>query len=251
MRVRASAGEPAGGDLRVRASAGEPAGGDVIARLREERGFTLVELLVTMGVLSIVMALITGSAIFLQRSVRQTEQRFDDLAQARLAMDATSKWLRGAVTIERGDTSESDRDPFTQAMRRRVDFITSVTTGNTADDAPQRVRLEVTNQEELEERVWPGRVNANGIWTQAGGPRSRIIARGLVDGEPFSFFDAEGNEITPAGEGNLTQAEREAIRYVGINIVVQQEPAVDTPAAQLNSRVALPNQFYFDAEDDS
>jgi prepilin-type N-terminal cleavage/methylation domain-containing protein len=215
----------------------------------DERGFTLVELLVTMGILSVVMMLVTGSAIFLQRSVRETDQRFNDLAQARLAMDATSKWLRGAVTVERNDTSGADVNPFTEAMRRRVDLMTNITTGN-PNDAPQRVRLEVTGQNTLQEQVWPGRINTDGTWTQVGAARSRVVARGLVNTQPFTYFDAAGNDITPAGTANLTEAERETVRYVGINFAVQRAPAVDVPAAQLSNRVALPNQFYFDAEED-
>jgi prepilin-type N-terminal cleavage/methylation domain-containing protein len=217
-------------------------------RLDDERGFTLVELLVTMSILALAMALITGSAIFLQRAVRQTQQRLDDLAQARLAMDATTMWLRGAVTAERSDTAE-DRQPFTLTQRRRVDFLSNVrATDASGDPAPQRVRLEVTPAGELEERVWPGRINAAGQWTQAGGPRTRIIARGIAEEHPFTFFDADGNEITPTSEGNLTQAEREAVRYVGVNVVVQQSPGVDVPPSQLSSRVGLPNQFFYDVE---
>ncbi|HSK98434.1 MAG TPA: prepilin-type N-terminal cleavage/methylation domain-containing protein [Euzebyales bacterium] len=221
-------------------------------RLRDEGGVTLVELLVTMSILSVVMLLITGSAIFLQRTMRLTEQRFDDLAQARLAMDATTLWLRGAVTIERDDTGAADRDPFTQAMRWRVDFISNVrTTTASGNPAPQRVRLEVTTNGELEETVWSGRLNPNGHWTQFGQPQRRIVARGVIEDQPFTFFDEAGNEITPDSSGNLSQAGREAIRYVGVNVVVQQDAGAGVPASQLRNRVRLPNQFYYDLQETS
>ena len=212
--------------------------------LRDDRGFTLVELLVTMSILSVVMALITGSVIFLQRSINETDQRLDDLAQSRLAMDATTMWLRGAVTIA-GDSTTGGRQPFTLTQRRRVDFFSNVrTTDASGDPAPQRVRLEVINGGQLQERVWSGRIIANGSWVQTGAPRTRIIARGISDDQPFTYFDADANEITPSSEGNLSQAQREAVRYVGINVVVQQDPGVDVPPSQLSSRVALPNLFY-------
>lgn len=212
--------------------------------LRDERGFTLVELLVTMSILSVVMALITGSAIFLQRSINQTDQRFDDLAQARLAMDATSKWLRSAVTVDRAGTT-ADTQPFLEARRGVVDLMANVgiTDGT---NAPKRVRLEIVNGGELREQVWSGTVNAAGQWTQSGAARTRIIARGVTGSQLFTYFDDAGTSLTPAGTADMSEADREQVRRVGIDITVEQAPGVDIPPSRLTNRVTLPNQYYFD-----
>jgi prepilin-type N-terminal cleavage/methylation domain-containing protein len=219
----------------------------MISRLRDDRGFTLVELLVTMTLLSVVMALITGSAIFLQRSLNETDQRFDDLAQARLAMDVSTKWLRSAVTVARTDTTE-DTQPFTQATRARVDFMANVGLSG-ASGAPQRVELQIVNGNQLREQVWRGVITAGGEWQPSGAPRTRTVARGLTTSQLFTFFDDAGADLTPAGATNMTVVDRERIRRVGIAISVRQAPVIDVPPSQLNNRVALPNQYYFNTEE--
>lgn len=217
-------------------------------RLHNDDGFTLVELLVTMSILSVVMALATGSTIFLQRSINETDQRFDDLGQARLAMDATTKWLRTAVTVDRTGTTTDDTQPFLQARRTSVDFMANIglTSGT---GAPLRFRIEVVNGDELREQRWTGTINGSGQWQQQSGTaRTRIIARGLSNPQMFTFFADDGTELTPAGNTDLSIVQREAVRRVGINISVQQEPGVDVPLSQLRNQITLPNQFYVDTE---
>ena len=218
----------------------------MIPRLHDDRGFTLVELLMTMSILSLVMALITGTTIFMQRSINQTDQRFDDLSQARVAMDATSRWVRSAITVERA-SSTIDTQPFAEARRSRVDLIANIGVGG-ASAAPRRVVLEVVSGNQLREQVWRGTIDAAGEWAQSGSPTTRILARGLTDTRVFTFFDADGNDLTPASDTALTEAVREQVRRVGIAISVRQAPNVGVPASQLTTRVTLPNQFYFDAE---
>lgn len=225
----------------------------MIDQLRDERGFTLVELLVTMSILSVVMALVTGSAIFLQRSINETDQRFDDLAQTRLAMDATTKWVRSAITVERvrtaGTTTVIYTQPFLQARRSAVELMANVRLDSGAGaGAPKRVRLDIVNGDELREQVWTGTIHSSGDWRQSGLASSRIIARGLTDTQMFTHFAEDGTSLTPAGDTDLTVAQREQVRRVGIDIAVQQEPNVDVPVSELRSRVTLPNQLYFDAE---
>lgn len=215
-------------------------------RIASDDGFTLVELLVTISILSVVMALMTGSAIFLQRSVNETDQRFDDLGQTRIAMDATSKWLRSAITVDRTGTTTEDTQPFLQASRSVADLMANVGIG--AGAAPRRIRLDIVNGDELREQIWTGSVNGSGEWQQGALASSRIIARGLTGTWLFTWFDADGAELTPAGAANLSTADREAVRRVGVDIAVQQAPNVDVPPSQLTNRVTLPNQYYFDAE---
>jgi hypothetical protein len=168
-----------------------------------------------------------------------------DLAQARLAMDASTKWLRSAVTVGRTDTTE-DTQPFTQASRTRVDFMANVGVSG-ASGVPQRVELEVVNGDELQEQVWRGVITASGEWQPSGASRTRIVARGLMDPELFTFFDDAGTELTPAGTANMSVADRERIRRVGVDLSVQRAPALDVPPSQLRNQLTLPNQYYFDA----
>ena len=163
-------------------------------RLRADDGVTLIEMLVVMTMLSVVMALITGSTIVLQRSINETSQRYDDLSRARVAMDATTKLLRSAITVDRDETAAVDQSPFRVGRRGRVDFLSNVDV-TTGSGAPKRVQLTVVNGDELRERVWDGTINAAGLWEQSGGARTRIVARGVTATWLFTFFDEDGNEI--------------------------------------------------------
>jgi len=221
-------------------------------RLRDDRGFTLVELLVTMSILSVVMALVTGSAIFLQGSINETDQRFDDLGQTRLAMDATTKWVRSAITVERvrtGSTTATYTQPFLQARRSAVELMANVRLESGAGSgAPKRVRLDIVNGDELREQVWTGTIHSSGDWRQSGLASSRVVARGLTNTQLFTYFAEDGTALTPAGDTDLSVAQREQVRRVGIDFAVRQEPNVDVPVSELRSQVTLPNQLYFDTE---
>lgn len=209
-------------------------------RSKYEDGFTLVELLITMSILSVVMALITGSAIYLQRSINETDQRYDDLGQAQVGLEATTKWLRNAITV----------DPYTQpfTLGKRSEVIVMANVGIQAGDPPRLVGLRVVAGD-LEERMWTGTIDASGNWkTASSTPRTRIIAHGVTQPLLFTYFDADGTDITPATDRDLTESERKLVRRVGISITVQQSPAVDVPPSQLSNRVVLPNQFYLDTE---
>lgn len=208
----------------------------------DDRGVTLVELMVTITILAVVMLAMATAAILIQRSANETDQRFDDLAQARLAMDATTRWLRGATTIP------PRSDPFWVARRDEVEFISDVAGVGDAD--PERVELKVVNGDELRERVWVGDIRPNGRWRSVGAPRDRIVARGVTNGDQlFRFYDPDGAELDP-GSGNLHQDLRELVFRVEVDYEVQQAPNLDVAPAELTNTVRLPNQSFLDHEDD-
>lgn len=204
-------------------------------------GLTLVELLVAMSILAVVMAMVTGSTIFLQRSINETDQRFDDLGQARVAMDATSKWVRSAVTVA------PFTQPFFDARADRIDLLTNVDVAGGA--APRRVAIDVVNGDQLRERIWQGTFDVNDEWRQVGTPTTRIIARGVVNTtDLFTYLDADGVDMTN-GTTSLTTDERDRIRRIGIDVAVQQDQVLDVPPIELSNVVWVANQFYFDPED--
>lgn len=209
-------------------------------RMHGDRGLTLVELLVTISLLTVVMTALTGSVIVLQRVVNETDQRLDDLAQARLAMDASTKWVRSAVTVAPFSS------PFLEARADRVDLLANIDVAG--GGAPKRVVLQVVNGDELQEQVWDGAFDSDDEWQQSGTPRTRVIARGVTNATAlFTFVAEDGTDLTD-GTTNLSAADREAIRRVGIDVTVRQDPVLDVGASELRNVVWLPNQFYFDDE---
>ena len=66
------------------------------ARLRAERGFTLVELITTMGILAIVLSGITALFVAGTRSQADLDRRFQSLTQLRLGLDKLRKDVHSA-----------------------------------------------------------------------------------------------------------------------------------------------------------
>lgn len=66
------------------------------ARLRDERGFTLVELITTMGILAVVLSGITTLFVAGTRSQADLDRRFQALTQLRLGLDKLRKDVHSA-----------------------------------------------------------------------------------------------------------------------------------------------------------
>ena len=86
-------------------------------RIRDEGGMTLVELVVAMGILSIVMLVLTSTLSSIQRAVVEEDVRIRLNDQARLAMQSIDRLVRsGNILYDPVDescllyTSPSPRD---------------------------------------------------------------------------------------------------------------------------------------------
>ena len=211
---------------------------------RREEGFTLVELLVTISILALVMGAVTTAVVATQRTVRETDQRYTDLGEARVAMNATSRNVRTAIRLNPGDPAFIDAGP------EHLEFYANVDVG--AGD-PKRVRLDVQG-DDLLETVEDGTVGsgagANPVrtWTGDGAPRTRTIARNLTnptDGEPLFEYFAQGASTPFATPGDqLPAADQGDVRQVRIELRVDSDAVPDVAETVLANRVRIPN-FYF------
>ena len=219
-------------------------------RLDGERGTTLVELMVTIMILAIVMGAVTGAVVATHRTVRNADQRYADLGEARIAMDATSKLVRTAVRLNPDDPAFIDAGPDHVAFYANVDVT---------NDDPKLVRLEVQG-DDLIQTVEEGDVvstNSNGEtergWTGDGSPRSRTIARNLtnpVQGEPVFEYFGHG-EVDPfvLTGGELAESDQDDVRHVRVELRVDSDAAPDVEETVLVNRVRIPNFYYIDAQE--
>ena len=81
------------------------------ARLADEGGMTLVELIVAMGILSIVMLVLTTTLSSIQRAVVEEDVRVRLNDQARLAMQSIDRLVRSG-NILYDPVDESGNDPY-------------------------------------------------------------------------------------------------------------------------------------------
>jgi prepilin-type N-terminal cleavage/methylation domain-containing protein len=211
------------------------------ARLRRarqcDRGFTLVEFLVTIAILAVVLSMTMSTAVSVYRATFANGRTEDTLTQARLGMEVTTKALRTASRLKSPDAA------FTAAAPQLVDFYGHLDTTGRA----QRVRfsLETTTigteqVTSLVQQTWTA--DAASVLpdlTYTGTPRRRVVARYLDPAYPiFTFFGADNVPLaaTPAA------ADRVLVRAVGISLRIRRgQGASGTAETVLQTRVRLPN----------
>jgi len=154
------------------------------SRNRDERGMSLAELMVTVGILSVVMAAVLGIMASVQSGVNRQIKLATSLDQAHLASVQLDREIRSATAMSvPGGSNGMEFNAYTQ---------TNVTTGQRA--TPMCVQWRVSGQT-LQSRMWPYPAGAGPyLW--------RSVATNIVNqtptenpGTPAPMFDI------PAGYG--------------------------------------------------
>lgn len=79
----------------------------VLRRLREERGFTLIELVTVLGMLAIVIGALTSVLMAAMNAEREMSRRFTSQINARLALDQLRREIHCASAVTPSGTSSS------------------------------------------------------------------------------------------------------------------------------------------------
>lgn len=193
-------------------------------RIRDESGFTLVELLITMLVLAVVLSIVSAGFLSTSRAVGTADRGIRDLGDARIGIDAATRLLRNAVRQPSATVAPS----FCVAATREIMFFAN------ANGGTRRVRYYVNSQSEFVEEV----TTAPDCAPAAASPR--VLARNMSSGAVFSFY-ARGSQVAmTVPTAGLDVAERSDIAAVGVQVAVEGTggPAL---ATELVGRVRLPN----------
>lgn len=171
-------------------------------RIHGERGLSLVELLIAMGILSIVMLVMTTTLTTIQRAVVEEDVRVQLNDQARLAVQVIDRLVRSG-NILYDPVDEAGNDPYDAAATGYLFRI--YTQAEQVEGQDPRCALWLVNdQQQLLYRTWPvlSPDDATG-WT--------IAADGIVNrdlGEPPFTLDAAGRTIAVEFHVNPDLVER-------------------------------------------
>ena len=216
-------------------------------RPQGDDGITLAELLVTMMVLTVVMAGLATLFIGSLRTATGTQARLDETTDARIAVSAMGRTLRTAILPSQlYDSSSTATAAFIQAEPRAISFYANVDNVNNAV-GPTRVRYWVDAAGVMYESKQVPNARAAGSTRFeycTPGPgcstvRTKPIARGIAGGATpiFRYYDQLGAELTGS---TLSATQMERVDAIDIVLTVQR-PKVAGNGSTYTMRVALPN----------
>lgn len=210
----------------------------------QEDGFSLIELVVAMGIFSLLMVIIGALSISAFGAIREATSRSEIQTRSQNAMEWTSRLLRYADSPEDGSAAIFDASPT---------GLSAYTYAGTGDvpDVPSRVRIFAEPQLDgstavVSEVIEPARVNGEWVWT--GTPTRRTLltiddAVGSPLGIEYYVCDPEDGctdpqEFTPTGSGPLLPSDSTLVpAYLVISL---GDPSV--PNTRVTQTVKLVNQ---------
>jgi prepilin-type N-terminal cleavage/methylation domain-containing protein len=188
---------------------------------RDERGHSLIELLVALSLLSLVLAAAFGTVVTMQNQAVKTTDRFTAESEAQTIADRIAKDLRTAVA------PSSTTAAFESAGANDVTFYASLDDPNGPTKLHAYVSLvggtTVNVFHEDSTRADAGGSPGNYTYT-TNSPVSRIDGRYIDTSQPmFAYKDKDGNEIDSATLATL--AGLRSIDAVSITLRVRVHPS--------------------------
>jgi Tfp pilus assembly protein PilW len=204
-------------------------------RLSGEDGTTVAELMVSLLILSLVLATVFSSLWSAGDTLRGTDQKLQNLEEARSLIAVASKDVRTAVRL----TAASS--PFLVADKREAVFYANLdTTG-----APKKVRIYVDGSDQLVEQVWtPDAGSTAPNYTYTGAPAVRYVGRYVANptNQPiFTYLDNDNAALTSTP---LSASDRLSIKAVRLTLIVKRTSAFNDKTTTIVNRVRLPNLDY-------
>lgn len=219
----------------------------------DQRGVTLIEMLVVVGILGTVLAIVTEGLVVSQRTMNDNSSRLEGLSQTNVAVEGMTRVLRTAILPSQVQATCAGCDvaAFIAGDDRSVQFYANVDndgilpTVGTTDLGPRRVTYRVDNAGVLTETVQKPNTHAYNDFNYqycTPGPgcpvRSRVLARNVQLDQPlFTYYDRAGAQITTPLQSDVSRLKA----VDSIDLVVRVQPSDRVNSATVTARVTLPN----------
>lgn len=218
-----------------------------------ETGITLVELLVSMMLLGLIMAMLSGLYLSATKAVSFGQSMDGSTRVASNAANELSQVLRFATTLK----VTGVRDPraaFVAAGRESVTFYSNVDVNAAASVAvlpskPTRVRFEINSARALIESRWTATPSGS-AWIFAAPTTtpnssvnlgSRYVTPPASGAPMFSYLDGTGVAIATPPTGSMAPADLNRIAAVRITVRVQGTSGNSAGPVIVENTIALPN----------
>jgi prepilin-type N-terminal cleavage/methylation domain-containing protein len=198
----------------------------LLQRVRSDRGITLVELLVSMMVMSIALVVFLSTLVSIQNAATAQDRRSQNNDQGRLAIEAIDREIRSANVIY----DPSSESPAYYRLR-----LYTQTNSTTRSPSPGYLcsQWQITTSNELQTRTWPAlKPTLATPW--------RTVATGIVNRNitsPVQAFGAD-SDSSKGGTGNSAQSQTGLSRTVNVVLMVNNY-LTSTPTATVRLEVAV------------
>lgn len=228
-------------------------------RASGDAGMSLTEMLVTMMVMSVIVAATVTLMIGFQRTSAQNTSRQQQIDTARFAVEAMSKSVRAAIKPAQLATSCSTctEDAFLVGRTTSVQFYANLNNDNNAV-GPSRVTYTLSTSGatagQLLETIQVPESNVPSssgyVYCTVGTPscapkvRTKPVAFGVQasDAAPiFKYYDAAGNPMVPPAGGTLTATQLAKVVSMELVVTVQAPNATRAVPTTFVQRIVLPN----------
>lgn len=219
---------------------------------RSDAGLTLLELLVAMGVSSILIALVATVFVTTSRVFTDQEGATDSARMASTAMNEVTRVVRAGTELpgagtELPESGKTANTPvFAYAGAEKIEMAAFIDAESSKDPAPVKVSFGRNSANELVETRWAADRYRKIYWKFRDSPASaRTIARSLLAPDKtrplFRYFDKDGAALTPAAGASLSEDQRRNIASVQITMQVQANGSGRTAPVAIQNMVGLPN----------
>lgn len=202
---------------------------DLRARLRDQQGLSLIELLTVMVIFGIVGTILTSSFISAERTLRNTNALAKDVNEARASMVEVSRVVRTARP-----RTQSAPLPFADASASQLTLYANFRTGD--EPGPKLVRLTVED-DQFVEYVQPAFdiVGSPGFdHDDVMNGNRRVLANNVTTTDIFTYTDRDGDEVDPMSPtGN-------PIIRIAVRLEIGGPPIRPTPTV-VHQTIRLPN----------
>lgn len=218
-------------------------------RQRDDTGFTLIEMVIAMSIMSLVVAITTAGLSQAERLFSSNADRLDGVTQSKVAIEAMTKTIRTAVEPRLlGDPCDTCL-AFIEGDATSMTFKAALSTmrppsGNEATRyGPAKVTYRLVGSE-LEETYQLPEVHlptAPYTYCSVGAvgcdARVRTLATDLVAGQVFTYYDSSTNSLPLP----LQNSQERLAAVDSIDIVLTTQVSNRVEASTLVSRVSLVN----------
>lgn len=208
---------------------------------REEAGVTLSELIVTMALMTMLLAMIMTIFITFTTTFSEERSATSNTSAATVAMNELTRVIRSGT--ENPVSSGPNQPVFSQASPERVVLQAYLDT-NAANPEPVKVQFQITTNRTLVETRWTARSLAQGKFDFPGAAASeRTVVRQIATGATpvFQFFTKENTPLLMPASGQLSESDRHLISAVKVTMTVQTDPSGNAKTATIENTVGIPN----------